>query len=167
MYVQSYTCFILFHNIETIILSFCPKLVIQWKVHGISYWSVIAVMTVRLSLMRKTIIISKMNSCVLVSSLMSDLANSNPKLSVASSAMSWTQLVAHWYWLCVLCAFFQFHRFSFFIESCSFVDKTSPLCSLLCSLFPMPNCYVQITQKGFEGVFVAFLLATFRTLSLL
>ena len=27
--------------------------------------------------------------------------------------MSWNQLVAQWYWLCVLCAFFRLHTFSF------------------------------------------------------
>ena len=41
--------------------------------------------------------------------------------------MSWHLLVAHWHWLYVLCAFSQFHRFSFFIKSCSIVDGTSPL----------------------------------------
>ena len=55
-------------------------------------------------------------------------ANSSSKLSVASRASrTWSQVVARWYWLYVLCAFFQLHRFSFFIESCSFVHETSPL----------------------------------------
>ena len=58
-----------------------------------------------------------------VSSFMADLA----KLSVASRASQCNQLVAHWYCFCVLCAFFQLHIFSFFIESCSFVDETSPI----------------------------------------
>ena len=41
-------------------------------------------LVVRLLLMRKTIIISGIGSCVLVSFLMADLANSSSELSVAS-----------------------------------------------------------------------------------
>ena len=83
--------------------------------------------------------------------------NSSSKLSVAS------RLVAHWYWLCVFCAFYSFTDSLSFIQSC-FVDETSPLVQSV--LFPRPYWYFEILQRGFEGVFVAFLLATLRALSL-
>ena len=58
--------------------------------------------------------------------------------------------------------FLSASKIPFFIESFSFVDEIAPVQSV-----PRPNWYVVILQRGFEGVFVAFLLATSRALSLL
>ena len=98
---------------------------------------------------------------------MAGYANSGSKLSVASRASQCHRI--SWWPIGIGFAFsalsFSFTDSLLFIESCSFVDETSPLCSLLCSTFPRPNWYVEILQRGVEGVFVAFLLATLRALS--
>ena len=39
-------------------------------------------------------------------------------------------------------------------------DEASPLCAVLCNLFPRLCWYVEVLEGGFEGVFVSLLLTT-------
>ena len=57
---------------------------------------------------------------------------------------------------------FRFTAVLCFILSCSFFNEAMPLCSILCSLPPEVSWNIEILQCGFMGIFVSFLLGTFR-----
>ena len=99
-----------------------------------------------------------------VCSKMSDETNLSSKLPVADRTREVWERKLCWWCLSsgfLLCTFLLGFPDSFcFVFTSSPSYEASPLCSILCILFPRLCWYVEVLKGGFEGVFVSLLLTT-------
>ena len=102
---------------------------------------------------------------------MADETNLSSKLPVADRTREvWGRKLCWW---CLssgfpLCTFLLGFADSFcFVFTSSPFYEASPLCTILCNLFPWLCWYVEIFKGGFEGVLVSLLLTTMGAFSYL
>ena len=145
----------------------------DWKLSPVvacfeaSYWKLSAVILVRLSLLTMT----NPNQLCDVCSKMADETNLSSKLPVADRTRKvWGRKLCWW---CLssgfpLCTFLLGFADSFcFVFTSSPFYEASPLCTILCNLFPWLCWYVEVFKGGFEGVLVSLLLTTMGAFSYL
>ena len=106
-----------------------------------------------------------------VCSKMADETNLSSKLPVADRTREvWGRKLCWW---CLssgfpLCTFLLGFADSFcFVFTRSPFYEASPLCTILCNLFPWLCWYVEVFKGGFEGVLVSLLLTTMGAFSYL
>ena len=104
-----------------------------------------------------------------VCSKMADETNLSSKLPVADRAREvWGRKLCWWSFSSgfPLCTFLLGFADSFcFVFTSSPSYEASPLCSILCNLFPQLCRYVEVFKGGFEGVLVSLLLLTMGAFS--
>ena len=106
-----------------------------------------------------------------VCSMMADETSLSSKLPVADRTREvWGRKLCWW---CLssgfpLCTFLLGFADSFcFVFTSSPFYEASPLCTILCNLFPWLCWYVEVFKGGFEGVLVSLLLTTMGAFSYL
>ena len=130
-------------------------------------WSFLIYLLVRLSLLTMTNPNQLCDVLLFVCSKMAD----ETKLSVADRTREvWGRKLCWW---CLssgfpLCTFLLGFADSFcFIFTKSPFYEASPLCTILCNLFPWLSWYVKVFKGSFEGVLVSLLLTTMGAFSYL
>ena len=126
---------------------------------------------VRLSLLTMTNPNQLCDVLLFVCSKMADETNLSSKLPVADRTREvWGRKFCWW---CLssgfpLCTFLLGFADSFwFVFTSSPFYEASPLCTILCNLFPWLSWYVEVFKGGFEGVLVSLLLTTMGAFSYL
>ena len=126
---------------------------------------------VRLSLLTMTNPNQLCDVLLFVCSKMADETNLSSKLPVADRTREvWGRKLCWW---CLssgfpLCRFLLGFADSFcFVFTSSPFYEASPLCTILCNLFPWLCWYVEVFKGGFEGVLVSLLLTTMGAFSYL
>ena len=132
-----------------------------WEERGISNKTE---MFVRLSLLTMTNPNQLCNVLLFVCSKVADEINLSSKLLVADRTREvWGRKL---YWWCLspgfpLCTFLLgFAGYFCFVYTSTPSYEASPLCLILCNLFPWLCWYVVVCKAGFEGVLVSLLLTT-------
>ena len=110
-------------------------------------------------------------NCVMCYYLMADETNLSSKVPVADKTREfWGRKLCWW---CLssgfpLCTFLLGIAGSFcFVVTSSPFYEASPLCTILCNLFPWLCWYAEVFKGGFEGVLVSLLLTTMGAFSYL
>ena len=140
------------------------KQMIECFTHHLSFYSII-----RLSLLTMTNHNQLCDVLLFVCFKMADETNLSSKLLVADITKEvWGRKFCWW---CLssgfpLCMFLLGFADSFcFVFTSSPSYEASPLCSILCNLFPRLCWYVEVFTRGFDGVLVPLLLTTIGAFS--
>ena len=136
------------------------------------YFSFVSrILLVRLSLLTMTNLNQLCDMLLFVCSKMADETNLSFKLPVADRTReAWGRKLCWW---CLssgfpLCTFLLGFADSFcFVFTGSPFYEASPLCTILCNLFPWLCWYVEVFKGGFDGVLVSLLLTTMGAFSYL